>query len=198
MKSDHDMTDRKLIQKIRTGDTSAFKIFISQYQKLVIHIVYRMINQQQDREDLVQDVFIKAYKSLTSFRFESKISTWLGRIAYNTCINHLQKRKIPLIADDIYQNTSEEIIDPEQKLPDDLAADQDFHDKLHKEVEKLPPLFRAIVTLYHLEQMSYREISEILDLPEGTVKSYLFRARSQLREQLISIYHHEVLNYETS
>ena len=197
MTTNHDIDDNALIRQICNGDTSAYKIFINRYQKLVIHIVYRMVSQQQDREDLVQDVFVNAYRALSKFRFESQISTWLGKIAYHICLNHLQKKKVPLLDDSMEGSLTEYSLDG-QKLPDDLIADKDFYDKIHSEVENLPPLYRTIVTLYHLEQFSYKEIADILQLPEGTVKSYLYRARGQLRERLSSVYKHEVMDYEPS
>ena len=192
----HDIDDRELVSRISGGDTSAYKIFINRYQKLVIHIVYRMVTQQQDREDLVQDVFMKAYRALPKFRFESQVSTWVGKIAYNICLNHLQKKKAFLMDDSLDDSIME--IGSEDELPDDVIANKDFYDKVHEEVENLPVLYRTIITLYHLEQFSYKEISDILELPEGTVKSYLFRARSQLRERLSSVYKHEVMDYEPS
>ena len=94
------MTDQKLlVDRILAGDQSAFKTLINQYQRLVTHFVFRMIPSAADREDICQEVFMKAYQHLERFRFDSSLSTWIGRIAYNTCLNFLEKKKLPLYDD---------------------------------------------------------------------------------------------------
>ena len=94
------MSDTKrLIDKILAGDNNAFKSLIEEYQRLVSHIVFRMINREADREDICQDIFIKVFQNLAEFKFESKLSTWIAKIAYNRCINFLEKKRIPLLDD---------------------------------------------------------------------------------------------------
>ena len=89
------MTDQKtLVDNILAGDQNAFKTLIGQYQRLVTHFVFRMVPSQADREDICQEVFVKIYQHLDRFRFDSSLSTWIGRIAYNTCLNHLEKKKL--------------------------------------------------------------------------------------------------------
>ena len=86
-------TDQEIINRILDGDTNSFRQLVENYQRLVFHIVFRMIQNQTDCEEIAQDVFIKAYQNLSNFKFESKFSTWIGKITYNTCINFLQKKK---------------------------------------------------------------------------------------------------------
>jgi len=183
------MKDPKaLIEKIKAGDTNSFQILIEQYQRLVGHIVVRMIHQKDDREDICQEVFIQVYQNLGNFKFESKLSTWIARIAYNRCINYLEKKKTSLFDDRSIVEETLETFPDNQAQPDQIAETTDLSSRLQVEIERMPIQFRTIVTLYHLEEMKYHEIAKILQLPEGTVKSYLFRARKLLKERLMKKY----------
>ncbi len=182
---------RLLIKKIQGGDKKAFQSLIEEYQQLVSHIVFRMVYNKADREDLCQEIFIKVYQNLRGFRFESKISTWIAKIAYNSCINYLQKKKIPLFADRVGGDKTIEDFSGNYILPDSLTEEKDIASRLQTEIAKMDPPSRTILTLYHLEEMSYIEISQIMGIPQGTVKSYLFRARKKLREKLMSKYQKE-------
>jgi len=127
------------------------------------------------------------------FKFESKLSTWIARIAYNRCINYLEKKKTPLV-DDL--SPAEEFIETQPDdsfMPDTFTEHQDRSFRLQMEIKKLPVQFRTILTLFHLDELKYNEIAEIMGLPEGTVKSYLFRARKLLKEKLMSKYKPEEL-----
>ncbi len=185
--------NRALVERILAGDQYAFERLIKKYQKLVSHIVFRMVKNETDREDICQDVFIRVYRNLEKFRFESKLSTWIGRIAYNGCINYLEKKKVPLYDDitDEERKFEENIAD--QPGPDELAAESDISEKLKNMIAELPLKYRTIVTLYHLDELSYEEIGSVMNMPEGTVKSYLFRARKLLKEKLEKRYKGEDL-----
>ena len=182
---------RHLIARIRAGDTHAFQSLIEQYQRLVTHIVFRMVSNTADREDLCQDIFLRVYQNIDGFRFESKVSTWIARIAYNMCINHLQKKKVPLYNDKTPETDSIEEISGTQNLPDAIVERRDMTSRIQTEIEGMDIRFRTILTLYHLDNMNYGEIAEIMNLPEGTVKSYLFRARKRLKNRLMAKYQKE-------
>jgi len=183
------MNDPKaLVEKILAGNTDVFKKLIEQYQRLVSHVVFRMIPKQADREDICQDVFIQVYQNLGNFKFESKLSTWIARIAYNRCINYLEKKKTPLFDDLSLAEESIETQYDDGAAPDIFTEHQDRSSLLQSEIDKLPVQFRTILTLFHLDEMKYREIAEVMDLPEGTVKSYLFRARKLLKQKLLVKY----------
>ncbi len=177
-----------LIKKILAGDSNAFRLLIEHYQRLVSHIVFRLIPQPKDREDLCQDVFLQVYQNLGSFKFESKLSTWIGRIAYNRCLNYLEKKRTPLYDDLSGSESSLETLPANVIQPDEAIAAGDLSVRLQREIEHLPIQFRTVITLYHIEQMKYQEIAEIMQLPEGTVKSYLFRARQLLKQRLMDKY----------
>ena len=182
-----------LVEKILSGNTEEFKTIVQKYQRLVCHIVFRMIHKQEEREDICQEVFIQVYQNLGNFKFESKLSTWIARIAYNRCINYLEKKKIPLFDDLSPAKESIETQSGDSFAPDTFTEHQDRSSRLQVEIDKLPVQFRTILTLYHLDEMKYHEIGEILELPEGTVKSYLFRARKLLKQRLTAKYKPEEL-----
>ena len=186
------MTDpQKLVAAVLAGDRKAFKILIQQYQKLVSHIVFRMVPVSADREDICQEVFIKVYQHLSGFRFDSKLSTWIGRIAYNTSLNFLEKKRLPLL-DDLGDDDNEYIpADDAGEMPDEALENKELKAILNREIEKLPPVYQTVVMLFHLDHLSYEQIGQITQLPDGTVKSYLFRARRLLKDRLLRQYRRE-------
>jgi len=184
-------SSRALIADILAGNQSAFQTFVEQYQRLVAHIVFRMVPERADREDVCQNVFIKAYRNLGGFEFASKVSTWIARIAYNTAVNYLQKKKI-LLLDDLGgasdgPSLTELAVDPAESAAAVLER-RDSFGRVQKEMNHLPPQFRALLTLYHLDEMTYEEIADVTGLPMGTVKNYLFRARRMLKDRLLKKY----------
>jgi len=182
------MTDpRKLVEHILAGDQDSFRTLVKENQRLVCHVVFRMIPPGPDQEDICQEVFIKVYQNLDKFRFDSKLSTWIARIAYNTCLNFLDKKKLPLYDDLTDHDASFEPEAPGDSSRPDLAFESaQTGIILQEEIDRLPILYKTIVTLFHIDRMSYSEIAQIMKMPEGTVKSYLFRARKTIKSRLLS------------
>lgn len=188
------MTDVKLqIQNILSGDKAAFQALVEEHKRLVSHIVFRMVSNKEDREDNCQEVFLKVYQNLNNFRSESKLSTWIAKIAYNTCLNYLEKRKLLLLDDLPFEKQSPDSFLEDNQRTDKLTYEREISVFLQVEINKMPVHFRTILTLFHLDGMSYHQIGEALSLPEGTVKSYLFRARKLLKERLLVKYQPEDL-----
>lgn len=198
--------EKDQIEKIVTGDMAAFREFIEEYQRLVCHVVFRMVLNESDREEICQEVFVKIYQNLGKFEFKSKLSTWIAKIAYNACINYLKKKKVPLyddlaeaetpVAGESVAERAAGYIDSvagEMPAQDEMMMSQELSQFLHEEINQLPVQYRTILTLYHLDELNYKEIEEITNLPEGTVKSYLFRARKLLKERLLEKYPAEEL-----
>lgn len=192
--------ERLLVDNVLSGDLQAFQQFVEKYQRLVTHMVFRMILNESDREELCQDVFLKVYQNLSKFQFQSKLSTWISRITYNTCINYLQKKKA-ILYDDlmIRENASDsstidgrssnlDSLKGELPQPDESTISQETSELLYAELNNLPAQYRTIITLYHLDNLSYEEIGEITGMPMGTVKNYLFRARKLLKDKLLEKY----------
>lgn len=186
-------TFQRLVMRIRSGDKNAFRQLVERTQRLVGHIVFRMVSNPSDREDLCQDVFLKVYNNLEQFRFQCKLSTWIAQIAYNTCVNHLKKKRIPLFDDRTPETMTWDDVPSDRILPDTEFEANESAIRIQNEINRLPPLYRAVVTLFHTEEMSYTEIARVMNLPEGTVKSHLFRARKQLKRELLKQYTREAL-----
>ncbi len=182
-----------LIEKSLAGDRNAFKALIEANQRLVMHVVYKMVSNRSDVEDICQDVFVKVYQNLTGFKHDSKLSTWIAKIAYNTTINYLEKKKVPLFDDLSPEEVTLDHLSGNGTAPDEFSEQGELSGILQDQIDHLPVQFRTILTLYHLDEMSYKEIGEIMDLPEGTVKSYLFRARKLLKDSLLSKYEEKEL-----
>ena len=189
------MNDAELVQQILNGNSNAFRFLVSKHQRLVVHVVSRIVQQQEDLEDICQEVFIKVFKKLKDFRGDSKLSTWIATIAYNTSISHLRKGKNDahsydeqpgLILGEVDESLNQKIVEREEAKKYLLAL-----------IEKLPVQYRTVLTLFHLEEFSYKEIEEITGMPEGTIKSYLSRARNILKEKLEKITELEKTNIFT-
>ncbi len=174
-----------LVAHVQAGDRQAFRIFIEKYQRLVAAIVFRMVFNPTDREELSQEIFLKIFKHIGQFQGGTKIAVWIGRIASNTCINHLRKRHLPLFDDLVGEGPGLENVAGDGSTPERLSEEADLNVNLQREIDRLPPKYRLVLTLFHFAEMNYEEIGQALDLPAGTVKSQLFRARQRLRERLI-------------
>lgn len=196
---ENEKTDKELVKKILEGNTQIFEIVITKTQGLVLSIIYKMIKDEEDQKDLTQEVYLKAFNKLGSFNFKAKLSTWIATITYNTCLNHLSKKKLPMLnLSDNKEKSSRELIENQFFLNTEIQTEdplikQERIKIVTAEIEKLPPLFKTIITLFHQQELSYKEIAMITGLPEGTLKSYLYRARKQLKNNLLTIYKKEDL-----
>jgi RNA polymerase sigma-70 factor (ECF subfamily) len=176
-------TDQAMITAIQAGNAEAFRELVERHKGLVYHIVFRMIRQSEDREDVCQDIFLRIFKGLPSFRFEAKLSTWIGRIAYHTCLKQLEKKKLPLSDDCLPSRSSIDSCMGEDLLQQ--IEDLDLLAHIEKEIEQLPPLYQTLLTLFHVDECKISEISGMVSLPEGTVKNYLHRARARIKHGLV-------------
>jgi RNA polymerase sigma-70 factor (ECF subfamily) len=180
--------DEELVQAVLARAPRAFERLVARHQKLVWHMVYRMVQHPEDARELSQEVFLRVYERLDQYRGESSLSTWIGRVAFSIAGRHLEKKKLPMHE---ARETEEDAEPAWQQVSDgfDLeaaCADHETMQLLQQAIDKLPALQRTLVTLYHLEEMGIGEIAEVAGLPEGTVKNYLFRARAKLRATLES------------
>jgi RNA polymerase sigma factor (sigma-70 family) len=201
-KTGNNLNDHYLVDRVLRGDTNAFSAIIRATEGLVAQIVFKMIPNDEDRKDIAQDVFMKAFNKLDGFKFQSKLSTWIGQIAYNACLSYLEKKKWVLPGNSYYQDdTMEEGLEvliskssyPLTNETENLIFKKELSEILRSEIENLSPIFKTMITLYHNEDLSYEEIAQITALPAGTVKSYLFRARKALKENILVKYKKEEL-----
>lgn len=184
---------KEIVARILAGDPNAFKKLVRRNQRLVGQIVFRMIPNEVDREDVCQDIFIRVYENLEGFQFQAKLSTWIARITYNTCLNYLEKKKVPLYEDISAEGATLDDCCGQATSPYEWTRSRQASVQLAKEIDQLPVIYGTIISLYHLQNMKYCEIGNILSLPEGTVKSYLFRARKMLKERMLVKYNREEL-----
>lgn len=181
--------ERATIPKILNGDLRAFDLLVKQYERLVFHICFKLVNSNDDVQDICQEVFIKVFKNLKNFNYQSKLSTWIARIAYSTALNHIKKNKrdsFDQYPEDI-ENYHFTLTDPENEL-----IKKDVNKYINYLMAQLPHQYRMVLTLFHLEEFSYQEIEQVTSFPEGTIKSYLFRGRKLLKEKLEDYLKNEV------
>jgi RNA polymerase sigma-70 factor (ECF subfamily) len=178
------MNENQRVQQVLSGNTSAFAYFVEAYQDMAITIAHRICGNMQDAEDVVQESFVKAFKNLRSFRSDSKFSTWLYRIVYNTAITHTKTQ--------MWIGSREVAIEDASQLADDtLETNMDEMERKEIVVEvmqKMPVGDALLLTLYYLEDNPVREIAKITGLNETNVKVKLFRARKLFRELVVSSY----------
>ena len=174
------ISDEKIVAEILKGNIQSFAVIVNNTEKLVTLIVRRMIDNEDDQKDLVQDIYLKAYQGLGSFQFKSKLSTWIATIAYNTSINYLRKSRVAFTGMESEMGDSTLL----EANPESAVMSMETTEILQAALARLPPLPKTLITLYHLEELSLKEISEITRIPEGTIKSYLFRARKTLRDDI--------------
>jgi RNA polymerase sigma factor (sigma-70 family) len=173
--------EKELVSRILNEDLRAFELLVKQYEKLVFHVVGRMVRDEDDKQDVAQEVFMKVHRNLGTFQFNSKLSTWIARIAYLSAINFIKKNK---------RNSDTEALDTVENFhftresPDKVMEKKELSDYVNRLIEMMPDNFRIVITLYHLNEFSYQEIEDITGMPEGTIKSYLFRGRKLLKEKL--------------
>jgi RNA polymerase sigma factor (sigma-70 family) len=188
--------DKHLVDRVLRGDTRAFGIIIKNTENLVAQIVFKFIPIAEDRKDLAQDIYMKAFHNLAGFKFQSKLSTWIAQIAYNSCLSWIEKKKLVLPGtlheDEEMYETTDNHSSVENKSENKLF-EKELSVILSREIAGLPAIYQTLITLFHHESMSYAELSQITGMPEGTVKSSLFRARKMLKENLLSKYQKEAL-----
>jgi RNA polymerase sigma-70 factor (ECF subfamily) len=181
--------DEALVRRAQTGDTSAFDILVERYKERLYATVYHMTANHEDANDLVQETFIKAYKSLRSFRGQSSFYTWVYRIAVNRTINFIKRRKNrnQFSLDDVdssIQNDPDLVEMMSHVTPRREAGLTELHEKLNEAVQKLSEPHRAVVTMHDVQGMTHADIAQVMKCSEGTVRSRLFYARQQLQALL--------------
>ncbi|MEQ1949027.1 MAG: sigma-70 family RNA polymerase sigma factor [Bryobacteraceae bacterium] len=184
--------DCALIERLRACDEAAYELLISRFERPVYNLVYRLMDDASETADVVQEVFLKVFRNVGSFRQESSLKTWIYRIAVNEARNHRRwfgrhcKQEVGLEAerDDSY-SVAEHLTDPGPS-PFDVAADLETQALLVAALADVKPAFRAALVLREIEGLSYEEIAQILDVSLGTVKSKILRGREALKESLLA------------
>jgi len=188
-----ELTDALLISRCRSGDMKAFGTLVEKYQDRLFNAVHRMVYNVDDAQELTQEAFVRALKGLKKFREQAGFYTWLFRIGFNLCINY--RRKQQSVSFSALQRPSErgghqaaglmEMADSQSPQPARQVQLGEEHQRVIDALQRLAPEARAVVVLRDIEELDYAEMAAILEIPTGTVKSRLFRARMALREQLL-------------
>jgi RNA polymerase sigma factor (sigma-70 family) len=180
-------SDRMLVEAVLARAPGAFEVLVERYQRLCWHVINRMVRHPQDTQDLCQETFLRVYRHLHQYRFESPLKCWIGQVAYTVTLRHLERRQVAVVSANACE-VELATLDGEGDAFDLQAdrANKQLLAALHAEIESLPPLQRLVVTLHHLDEMTVPEIGSITGLPEGTVRSHLFRIRGRLRARMLA------------
>ncbi|MEQ2529692.1 RNA polymerase sigma factor SigW [Robertmurraya yapensis] len=182
---------KKRIKQVLKGDQNAYAEIVELYKDKVYQLCYRMLGNRHEAEDMAQEAFIRAYVNIASFNIELKFSTWLYRIATNLCIDRIRKKKPDYYLDAEVSGTDGltmySQIPSDTRLPEDEVEKMELQDIIQREISNLPEKYRSVIVLKYIEELSLNEISEILDMPLGTVKTRIHRGREALRHQLRNV-----------
>ena len=180
--------EAKLIARSLKQDSDAFGQLVERYATIIVNLAYRMVGDRTEAEDLAQETFVAAFKSLPTFRAESKFSTWLYRIAANKCKDWLRAKRPGQGGQDV---DIDEVLDhgvaAEERTPERLLSQQQVAAQLDRAIQRLPPLYREAFVLKHIEGLSYEEMQEILNVNADTLKMRVYKGRLQLSRELVEL-----------
>lgn len=185
-------SDQALAARAAEGEERAFREILHRYERPVFSLLYRMVRDRELAEDLAQEAFVRAFNAIGTYSPRYKLSSWLFKIANNLAIDHLRKRQLDTVSIDGAPTavTESEVaqtrleLESEDENPEEYAENRELGNQIEAAIGKLRPLYRTATVLRHVEGFSYEEIAGIMDLPLGTVKTYIHRARLELRELL--------------
>jgi RNA polymerase sigma-70 factor (ECF subfamily) len=186
------LTDQEVVALARAGKEAAYRELLRRYERPVFSLIYRMVRDRALAEDLAQDSFVKVLNALESYRPEYKFSSWVFKIANNVAIDQLRRRELDTLSLDGAPNartrdeveaTALQAVDRSETPLAELES-RELGSRIEQAIARLRPEYRSCILLRHVEGRSYEEIAEALDLPLGTVKTYIHRARHELREFL--------------
>lgn len=186
------LDDRELATFAARGHEPAFRELLARYERPVFSLVYRMVRDRTLAEDLAQEAFIRAFNAIGSYKTSYKFSNWILKIANNHTIDHLRKKKLDTVSIDgsPHARTAEEIdrsrvvVEARDENPEQFVEHKELGSQIEQAIGGLREEYRTVILLRHVEGYAYDEIADIMDLPLGTVKTYLHRARAELRESL--------------
>ncbi|BAX82676.1 RNA polymerase sigma factor [Labilibaculum antarcticum] len=186
------MIERELVEQLKSGNETAFRSLVETYQTMVVNTAMGMIHNQADAEDIAQEVFMQVYHSITDFRSESSLKTWLYRITITRSLNAIRDRKRRNFfsrVEDFFQGKKEEVNEKASFVnPDKALEEKDHANAIHTALDALPENQKIAFTLSKYEELSYEEIAELMQLSKSSVESLLFRAKSNLQKKLIDYY----------
>ena len=178
----------KRIKEVLKGDQNAFAEIVELFQDKLYRICYRMLGNKHEAEDIAQEAFVRAFINIHTFDTNRKFSTWLYRIGTNLCIDRIRKKKPDYYLDAEVAGTEGlnmySQIASKDELPEQEVLKMEMQDRVQYEISRLPDKYRAVIVLKYMEDLPLQEISDILEMPLGTVKTRIHRGREALRKQL--------------
>jgi len=179
-------TDEHIVERALTGDADAFGEIVKRWERRIFALAYGMLGREEDARDATQETFIAAFKNLRAFRGDAKVSSWLHRIAVNQCITKQRRAKVrgEAALDDEQEKNASSFAAPLEQLPTHVAEGQERIEAVRRAVNGLPIELRQVVVMKEFEDLTFREIAEVLELPLSTVKSRLYTALKQLEMRL--------------
>lgn len=188
--------DAKLVARVKAGDKAAFDLLVLKYQRKILRLLSRMLRDQSEIEDVMQEAFIKAYRALPQFRGDSAFYTWLYRIAINTARNWMASQSRRPSSPNLHQSEDNETFDEIDNLidintPESLLASREIAESVNETIQALPAELRTAIVLREIEGLSYEEIAQAMGCPIGTVRSRIFRAREAIASKLRPIIDHQ-------
>jgi RNA polymerase sigma-70 factor (ECF subfamily) len=188
-------SDRELVSKAQKGDTGAFEKLVFRYDRKVLSIAHSFTRDADDAQDIYQEVFLRIYRALPDFRFESQFSTWVYRITMNVCLSHKRRdtdrTQTPLEAvaeRDLVDGQTGQSFATRSESPEQYARDGEIRTHIERALESLSPQERLVFTLKHFEGYKLREIASMMECGEGTVKRYMFTGIGKLKKKLGKVY----------
>jgi RNA polymerase sigma-70 factor (ECF subfamily) len=175
--------EQELIQQAQSGDKVAFAVLVEVHAQFVHNLALRTLNNAQEAEDVAQETFLRAWKALPDFRAVANLRTWLYRITVNLCYNRLPRMKVDFAA---LEPEEIDLLPEKSRTVETRMLTAELREQIYTAVDDLPETYRLLITLRHMDGYSYEEIADITQMPLGTVKTRLFRARRQLRQMLAS------------
>lgn len=192
-----DLTDNEIIARVLRGDQQAYGQLVGKYQHYVFTLAFRLTQSREDAEEIAQDSFIKAYRSLADFKGGSKFSTWLYTIAHNTGITFLRKKKLPVQSMDEEKNFLQ-LENQESGFQSNQVEEKSKHQMVNQAIAMLSAEDAQIITLFYKADQSLQEIGQVMGLDPNTVKVRLFRARQRLKEKMEVYFRVEVANLQST
>jgi RNA polymerase sigma-70 factor (ECF subfamily) len=188
-------TDQEVVVLAKSGRDTAYRELVRRYERPVFSLIYRMVRDRELAEDLAQETFVKALNAIESYRPEFKFSSWIFKIANNAAIDHLRRRELDTLSldgspnaetADAVEATALQVSDRTETPLEELEA-RELGGAIEVAIGRLRPEYRSCILLRHVEGRPYEEIAEMLSLPLGTVKTYIHRARNELRQALADL-----------
>lgn len=190
-----DLSDQTLVEQCLDGDERAAREIVVRFEKPIFSLIYRMVRDRELAEDLAQETFVRTLNNLRRYNPSYKFSSWLFKIGYNLTIDHLRKKQLDIVSiqgapdavtPDQQAATRITLEDPDER-PDELLEARSIGEEIEEAIDRLRPEYRTAILLRHVQGYAYEEIAEVMEVPLGTVKTYIHRARNELKEALVHL-----------